>query len=118
MSTELSLAIISSANALLVVALTQWLSHRSRRKEFRSTYLADALADLFSTYLRFCSDSGDSNRYLLLTSVERCRLYCSKRFLSDLEAFEIALLYDSPDMQAVGKLFNRLRILSRQESYR
>lgn len=118
MPTELTVAIISSANALLVVVLTQVLSRRSRRKEFRSKYLADSLADFFSTYLRFCSDSCDSNRNLLLTSVERCRLYCSERFLTDLEAFEVALLYNSPDMQAVGKLFNRLRILSRQESYR
>lgn len=118
MPTELTVAIISSANALLVVTLTQFLIRRSHRKEFRSKYLADSLADLFSSYLLFCSDSHDTNRNLLLTSVERCRLYCSDPFLHHLEAFETALLYDSPDMQTVGKLFGQLRILSRKESYR
>lgn len=118
MPIELSVAVISGATGLSVVFLTHFLSQQGNKKRFRAQYLSDALADLFQHYLRFCADPSNKNRSLLLTSIERCRLYCSEQFLAELDQFETALLYDRPNMEIVGKHFAKLRQLSRKEMHR
>lgn len=115
MPIEITVALISLACSFLVTIATQLFTDHRHSKDFALRYLSDSLADLFRYYLQFYKSKSDEDRNCLLASIERCRLFCSADFLPALDSFETLLLYDSPDMLALGKSFSRLRRMSRIE---
>lgn len=108
-------AVIGAAGTISGVALAWLLSFPFQKKSRRMEHLPLAFSDLFCGYMQFTASPIEENRAILLSYVERVRLFCSKSALKELDEFEHLLLYDKVDFTALGKQYDFLRKLSRKE---
>ena len=108
--------ILASAADTLVGVILGWaLNYLYQKKAQRIEHLSIAFSDLFRHYLQFVNDRTDQNRGLLLSCVERVRLFCSKSAVKKVEAFRNLLLPDKVDFKALGGQYKLLHDLSRKE---
>lgn len=108
-------SIIGSFGTLSGVLISYRLTARRQRENARIAQLSLAFSDLFRYYTEYFTDQSDHAYGVLLSCVERVRLFCSDDALPAVDAFRTALLSLPRGSSELGVPYRALVDLSRSE---
>lgn len=103
--------LLASAATIIACIITVRSQHRSDLVN----QLSHALSDFFAAFSAYQRDPGEPNFFLLVSTVERVRLFCSLRMLPVLDGFRAKLLSRSASAEELGRAYRVIANLARQE---
>ena len=103
--------VLASAATIIACIITVISQHRSDLVN----QLSHALSDFFAAFSSYQRDRSEPNFFLLVSTVERVRLFCSLRMLPALDSFRAKLLSRSASAEELGRAYRAVADLAREE---
>ena len=90
-------------------------SSRTQQHSDRINHLSLSLSDFFTAFSVYQGDPTDANYFVLVSTVERVRLFCSESLLPAVDAFRSKVLNRSTPQEELGHAFRAVSDLARYE---
>lgn len=90
-------------------------SSRTQQHSDRINHLSLSLSDFFTAFSVYQGDPTEANYFVLVSTVERVRLFCLESLLPAVDAFRSKVLNRSTPQEELGRAYRVIASLARQE---